>query len=127
MSSNFILTVELVLVRYKIQDKIGKVPELAGCVQLGRLNLSCLGDTGSIDGSKTRIGETRDSHSPLSKTLRCCPSPHFSHCHSRPGLGWKSGLFNVSRVELFRYQGWECGFMDGGDLVLLRVVTEQYF
>lgn len=73
MSSNFVLTVELVLVRYKMQDKIGKVPELAGCVQLGRLNLSCLGDTGSIDGLKTRMGETRDSHSPLSKTLRLLP------------------------------------------------------
>lgn len=79
MSSNFVLSVELVLVRYKIQDKIGKVPELAGCVQLGMLNLSCLGGTGSIDGSKTRMGETRDSHSPLSKTLCCCPlSPFLS-------------------------------------------------
>lgn len=35
--------------------------------------------------------------------------------------------FHVSRGELFRYQGWECGFMEGGDPVLLRVVTEQSF
>lgn len=92
MSSNSVLSVERVRVRYKIPDKMGKVPELAGRVPLGMLNFSCLGGTGRIDGSKTRTGETKDSHSPLSKMLRYCPSPHFSHCHSRRGLGWKSGL-----------------------------------
>lgn len=35
--------------------------------------------------------------------------------------------FHVSRVEPCRYQGWERGFMDGGDPVLLRVVIEQCF